>query len=101
VHGELMRAIGIDVDDPDETLGEASVISLGVMRRLETLGTLGRAYAAAVALVGDNRAINEKAARYRLRFASALNAAQVLVDTDGDGHADVWRTPGVARLTRV
>ncbi|MBI1373912.1 MAG: hypothetical protein GC159_14410 [Phycisphaera sp.] len=101
VHGELMRAVGIDADDPDETLDESSIVSVGVMRRLEALGALSRAYAAAVALVGDNEAINAKAAAYRQRFAMALSGAQVLVDTDGDGRADVWRTPGVVRLTRV
>jgi len=101
MHGELMRAVCIDVDDPDESLDETAIVSVGVMRRLEALGTLSRAYTAAVALVGDNRAITEKAAMYRQRFTQAMSGAQVLIDTDGDGRADTWRTPGVVRLTRV
>jgi hypothetical protein len=101
VHEELMRAIGIDPDDSGELLDESSIVSVSLMKRLECLGTLSRAYAAAIALAGDNDAVSGKAAAYHQRFQWALNAAQVLIDADGDGEADVWRSPGVARLTRV
>jgi len=101
VHDELLRAIGIDVDDPAASLTEQSIVSRQLMQRLEAVGTLAHAYAAAVALVGDNETIHAKAERYRLRYRRALHVAQILIDTDGDGLADAWRSPGVARLTRV
>jgi hypothetical protein len=101
VHEELMRAIGIDPDDSGELLDESTIVSVTLMRRLECLGTLSRAYAAAVSVTGDSAAISAKASAWRQRFQWALNSAQVLIDTDGDGEADVWRSPGIARLTRV
>lgn len=101
VHGELMRAIGIDVDDPEQALNEQSVVSVSVMRRLEVLGTLARAYRTAVGLSGDQEELRMKAAEHERQFRSALRGARVLVDLDGDGRADVWRTPGVGRLVRV
>ncbi|MBI1370305.1 MAG: hypothetical protein GC162_16850 [Planctomycetes bacterium] len=100
VHDELLRAVNIHMDDPAEELDEDAIVSVTLMKRLEAIGTLSRAYAGAIALVGDNKEINAKAERYRLRFTRALASAQVLIDTDGDGEADVWRSPGVARLVR-
>lgn len=100
VHDELMRALGIDVDDPDESLDESSILSVGLMRKLEALGTLALAYGGAVAIGGDNEAIAAKAASYQRQFRAALNGARVLIDVDGDGRADVWRTPGIGRLVR-
>lgn len=101
VHAELMSAIGIDVDDPDETLDESSVISLTLMKRLEVLGVLAKAYAGAISLVGQNDIVVMKAERYQRAFGEALSGARVLVDVNGDGYADEWRSPGVARLVRV
>lgn len=100
VHEELLRAVGIDVDDEAAGLGAEAVISVTVMRRLEALATLSRAYAAGVGVSGEQAGIEAKAATYRRAFAKALRGARVLIDTDGDGRADVWRTPGVARLVR-
>lgn len=101
VHDELLRAIGIDVDDAGADITEQSIVSTQLMRRLEAIGTLAHAYAAAVALVGDNETINTKADRYRQRYQRALNVAQVLIDADGDGLADAWRSPGVGRMVRA
>jgi hypothetical protein len=103
LHDELLRAVGIDADDP-AGLGESAIVSVGLMRRLEALGTAARAYAAAVAPVArpdDLDSIRRKAADYHQRFARALIEARVLIDLDGDGRADVWRSPGVARLVRA
>jgi hypothetical protein len=100
MHAELLRSLGVDLDDPDG-LRQSAIISVSLMRRLEALGTLSRAYAAAVTLGGDNATVSAKAESYRRRFNAAANGARVLMDVDGDGRADVWRTPGVARLVRV
>lgn len=101
VHAELMSAIGIDVDDPDESLDESSVISLTLMKRLEVLGVLAKAYAGAISLVGQNDVVSMKAEKYQRAFHEALCGARVLIDVNGDGYADEWRSPGVARLMRT
>ncbi|MAE62299.1 MAG: hypothetical protein CMJ49_13200 [Planctomycetaceae bacterium] len=101
VHAQIMRAMGIDIDDPDEELDEASIVSVSVMQQIETLGTLAQVYAAAVAPVGDNETIMQKADAYARQFTAAMRGARVLIDIDGDGQADVWRTAGQGRLVRV
>lgn len=100
VHDSLLRLIGIEPDDPDNELAEDSVVSLGLMHRLEALGTLEGIYSSAFALVGDNAALREKAREYRRRFQAACATATILIDIDGDGFADSRRTLGVIRLHR-
>jgi hypothetical protein len=90
-----------DEDDAEADITEQSIVSTQLMRRLEAIGTLAHAYSAAVALVGDNETINAKADRYRQRYQRALNVAQVLIDADGDGLADAWRSPGVGWMVRA
>ncbi|MHB1156094.1 MAG: hypothetical protein ACYC26_04565 [Phycisphaerales bacterium] len=92
IHDQLLRAVGIDGDDAGSELTEVSVLSIGLMKRLEALGTLELAYRGA--------GMEMKAGEYRRRFAEAMRGARVLIDTDGDGLADVWRMPGVGRLVR-
>ncbi len=99
IHAQLMRCVGIDPDGDE--LDESAVVSTGLMRRLEVLGTLWRAYRAAHALVGDNSAVEAKAAQYEHHFNRALTGAVVGIDTNGDGVADVQRTPGAGRLVRT
>lgn len=99
VHAELLRALGMDPDDP-QSPDESTIVSVQVMRELEALGTLSRAYAAAVVGAGMNGVMIDKARAYQARFATALRGARVLLDTDGDGEPDVWRSLGVVELTR-
>ncbi|MEM7627279.1 MAG: hypothetical protein AAF333_16910 [Planctomycetota bacterium] len=102
VHDGLLRLLGIDPDDdaPD-ALTEDAVVSVSVMARLEALGALERVYSGAAALTGDNRMLIYKAGEYRRRFRHATARASVLLDTNGDGHADVRRRLGVVRFHRV
>lgn len=100
VYEELLRAVGVDPDDPAATIGGDDIVSVELMRRLEVLGTLAVAYAAAIAPCGDNEAVERKATDYRKRFERAIRGARILIDTDGDGEADVWRSPGVGQLVR-
>lgn len=100
VDEELLRALGIGAEAEAAGLGAESILSTAVMRRLEALGTLSRAYAAGVGVSGEQGQIEAKAARYRRAFSRSLRGARVLIDTDGDGRADVWRMPGVVALTR-
>jgi hypothetical protein len=100
VHDELLRALGIDPDHPGAAASESKIVSRSWMTQLEALGTLSRAYAAAVSIGADNRRILEKAERYRQRFSRGLIGAAVLLDLDGDGRPDTVRHPGIVTLTR-
>jgi hypothetical protein len=94
----LLRLVGID---PDDTRRHDTIVSVGTMSMLETLGTLERIYSAATAINQESVSIRFKAADYRKRFAAACRSARVLIDTDHDGVGDVTRQPGVANLKRV
>ena len=100
VRDELLRAVGIDPDDPDPAYGQSAIVSVAHVRQLEALGALARAYAAAVSIAGDSRRILEKADRYRQRFTRGLRGSAILLDLDGDGRADTFRHPGVMQLIR-
>ncbi len=102
VHDGLLRLLGIDANatDPD-ALSEDAVVSVSVMARLESLGTLERIYSGAAALTGDNQMLIYKAGEYRRRFRHATAQASVLLDTNGDGHADERRRLGMVRMQRV
>ena len=100
VHDTLMNLLGLDGDNPDHALTEDAVLSVSRMARLETLGTLERVYSAGAALTGDNEMLLLKADHYRRRFAAARERSVVLIDTDGDGFADVRRRLGEASLVR-
>jgi hypothetical protein len=102
VHDGLLRLLGIDPSGADPAgLSEDAVVSLSVMARLEALGTLERVFSGAVALTGDNQTLIYKAGEYRRRFRHAVSQASVLLDTDGDGHADERRRLGLVRFHRV
>ncbi|MEM9020040.1 MAG: hypothetical protein AAGC44_05700 [Planctomycetota bacterium] len=101
VCGSLLRMLGLDRDDPDRSLDAEAVVSLTLMARLETLGTLERVYSSAAALTGDNDALLFKAAEYRRRLLDAAARCPVQIDTTGDGLPDEKRYVGVGRLTRV
>lgn len=101
VCGSLLRMLGLDGDDPDQPLGADAVVSLSLMARLESLGTLERVFSSAAALTGDNDALLFKAAEYRRRFMAAAARCPVQIDTTGDGLPDEKRYLGVGRLTRI
>ena len=97
VGDELLRAIGLDPDDPSSA---GSIVSLSLMVQLEAIGTLSRAYAGAISIAGDSRRIEEKANRYRQRLARGLRGAAIELDLDGDGRIDAVRQPGIGQLVR-
>ncbi len=100
VHEQLLRSIGIDADDPQCPLTVEAIVSTALMRRLEALGTLAMAYQAATSAAEGEPGWAAKAASYEQRFARAVASARVLIDTDGDGLADAWRSPVAGRLVR-
>lgn len=101
VHDGLLRLMSIDPDDPKSELTESSVLSVGLMARIEALGTLELVYAGAASLVGDNDTLLMKAGEYRRRFRQACAGATVSLDIDGDGVADQRLPLGTVRFTRV
>ncbi len=101
VHDTLLRRLGIDLDDADAVIDEDAIVSLSVMAELETLGTLALVYHGAMSVGGDNDVLREKANHYRNRFEIASRAAVVLLDSDGDGSADVERRLGDVQLIRI
>lgn len=101
VCGSLLRMLGLDVDDPIEPLDSDAVVSLSLMARLESLGTLERIFSSAAALTGDNDGLLFKAAEYRRRLLEAAARCPVQIDTTGDGLPDEKRYIGVSRLTRA
>lgn len=101
VNAMLLRTLGIDVDDPSAELTEESVLSLSLMARLEALGTLQLAYAAAATVAGDNAGLRTKADQFGVRFAKERLAASVLIDRNGDGLPDERRCFGTLRMQRV
>lgn len=101
VCGSLLRMLGLDRDDPMQPLDADAVVSLSLMARLETLGTLERVFSSAAALTGDNDELLFKAAEYRRRFIQCASRSPVQIDTTGDGLPDEKRYIGVGRLTRA
>lgn len=101
VHDGLLRLIGIDPEDADAELTQASILSVALMARIEALGTLELVYAGAASLLGDNDTLLMKAGEYRRRFRQACAGAVVSLDTDGDGLADQRLPLGTTRFTRA
>lgn len=101
VCSSLLRMLGLDAGNPDKPLDADAVVSLSLMARLETLGTLERVFSSAAALTGDNDTLLFKAAEYRRRLLDAAARCPVQIDTTGDGLPDEKRYLGVGRLTRI
>lgn len=90
VRGSLLRLLGLETAD--------AVVSLSLMSRLESLGTIERVFGSAAALTGDSDALIFKSAEYRRRFREAASRSPVQIDTTGDGLPDEKRYVGSARL---
>lgn len=101
VGAALLRMLGLDGDDSGQPLDAEAVVSLSLIARLESLGTLERVYSSAAALTGDNDALLFKAAEYRRCLSQAASRSPVQIDTNGDGLPDEKRYIGLSRLMRV
>ncbi len=102
-HERLCESLGLSTESEtggDDLLTDASVVGLGVARRLEALGALVEIFEAGWRLGGDNRHLADRAASYRKRYGAAMAAASVAVDTDGDGLADRMIQPCLSTLRR-
>lgn len=101
VHSEILASLGIDAHDPILPLSDSAVVSTELIGRIESLGTLWRIFEAGQGVSDRAEAFKAKAEEYRKRYIGALASARVLIDTDGDGVADCWRSPAVGQLTRA
>jgi hypothetical protein len=70
------------------------------MKRPCVLGTLQMIYSAMSAVSGDSAMLSVHADLYRRLYARALRHMAVDLDTNGDGVADLRRSPGVVCLIR-
>src|SRR5258706_1383009 len=95
----LVQAIGL-VPGAAET--EAAVIlNPQALRRACVLGTLQMIYSAIAAAADEPARFSVRADLYERLYRRALRQAQVDLDLDGDGRADVRRSPGLLRMTRA
>ncbi|MEO1534037.1 MAG: hypothetical protein AAFS11_00560 [Planctomycetota bacterium] len=104
VHGQILRMLGIDPDDPSEgALTADAVVNPGALTRLECLGTLHLVYSAAAAASAAGSVglgYVERSLMYRERFAAERGRVTAMIDLDGDGEAESVRRPGVSHLVR-
>lgn len=98
VHAELMAALGIGVSGSEHS--EAQIVNGREMARLEGLGALAVVFMGAAALVGEAGLLWTKAQSYRDRYHALRRRGRALLDTDGDGLADVTLHMNVAQMTR-
>ncbi|WP_432798404.1 hypothetical protein [Poriferisphaera sp. WC338] len=101
VHEGLMTLLGADRDEPGKVLSDDAVVSVTVMARLETLGTLERIYSGVMVFGEASEDVLLRANRYRRMFEEARARAIVMVDIDGDGYADERRSLGLIRFMRT
>ena len=94
----LSQAVGI-VPGTAQAL-TASVLNPRALRRAATLGTLQMIYNAMAAAASEPAKFSLRADLYERLYRRALRQAQVDVDLDGDGKADVRRSPGLVRMAR-
>ncbi|HZW08089.1 MAG TPA: hypothetical protein VFF65_13280, partial [Phycisphaerales bacterium] len=67
---------------------------------LESLLALHTIYAAAGAAAPHGSPLADRAAQFRLRAGAERTRLAARIDTDGDGHPDATRRPGVIPLLR-
>ncbi len=100
VHRQVLRMLGIDPDDPEATLGEASVTNPGSLRRLEALGAMHLVLAAAGGPAGPESPLALRAEMYAARFADERRRVSARIDLDGDGVADATRRLNIVQFVR-
>lgn len=101
VHRQILSMLGLDATSETAHGADASsVTNPGALRRLETLGTLHLIYAGASAPARGVDRYEQRAALYLERFRRERESVVAMIDTDGDGIAEVVRRPNVHTLGR-
>jgi hypothetical protein len=94
----LRQAVGAEAPgEPGETV---TILTPEAMKRPCILGTLQMIYSAMAAVSGDSAALAVHADLYRRLYGRALRHMAVELDTNGDGVADLRRSPAVVCLIR-
>jgi hypothetical protein len=94
----LAQSIGIVPDTADET--DVTILNPAALKTACVLGALQMIYSAIAAAAADPAKFDVRADLYERLYRRALRQAQVDLDTDGDGRANVRRTLGVVTLAR-
>ena len=95
----LAQAVGVVPGTADET--DVAILNPEGLKTACVLGTLQMIYSAiAAAAAADPAQFEVRAELYERLYRRALRQARVDLDTDGDGRANVRRTPGVVALMR-
>lgn len=100
VHGQVLRMLGIEPDEPDAAVTESSITNPGALRVVEALGAMHLVMASAAAVSGPGSPAWERAAQYRARFAAERQRVAARIDLDGDGAADATRRLNVVQFLR-
>ncbi|MCR9075906.1 MAG: hypothetical protein NXI07_07695 [bacterium] len=101
VHHQILSMLGIDAQGEDASgVSEDMITNAGALRRLETLGTMHLVYAGASAPSRANDRYEQRAQLYLERFRRERESVVAMLDTDGDGIAEVTRRPNAAILGR-
>jgi hypothetical protein len=101
VHRQVLAMAGLRrAGGAGTELSEERVRNGPELAHLEALGTLHLIYAMAAAATPGTTHLLQRARDYREQFGRERARATVLLDSDGDGVADVVRRMGVMRLAR-
>lgn len=101
VHRQILAMLGIDAVGADVFgVDETMITNTGALNRLETLGTLHLIYAGASAPSRATDRFEQRAELYRQRYQRERESVIAMIDTDGDGIAEMTRRPNAFVLTR-
>lgn len=101
VHRQILAMLGVDAAGEDAFgVDETMITNTGALSRLETLGTLHLIYAGASAPSRANDRFEQRAELYRQRYQRERESVIAMIDTDGDGIAEVTRRPNAFVLAR-
>jgi hypothetical protein len=95
----LRQAVGVEL--PGNFDPPPAILTPEAMTRPCVLGTLQMIYSAMAAVAGDSAMLAVHADLYRRLYGRALRTMAVDLDTNGDGVADLRRSPGVVCLIRA
>ncbi len=97
----LAQAVGIvPAGGATDAPPTPQILNPQALRRAATLGTLQMIYNAMAAAATDPARFSVRADLYERLYRRAMRQAQVDVDLNGDGRADVRRSPGLLRMVR-
>lgn len=95
----LEQAVGLAPGTPEALT--ATILNPQALRRTCVMGTLQMIYSALAAAATDSARYSLRADLYERLYRRAMRQAQVDLDLNGDGWADVRRSPGLLRLIRA